>query len=216
MTQFSEARFSGYARTVSKDDLNALPLFYYAGDVVLVRDEVGFDKAMTRIRKEKLLGLDTESKPSFQKGKTNDPALVQIACSDIVFLFQLIWLPLDERLTTLLEDASCLKAGVAINDDMKLLAGVCPFTAAGLVDLGETAEAQGLHTKGLRTLAANFLGVRISKSAQCSNWSRKELSPQQVRYAATDAWVSRKLYQCMCDLGFFDASSDAGKGSIRP
>ena len=52
----------------------------------------------------------------------------------------------------------------------------------------------GIKNHGLRGLAAVFLGIRISKGAQTSNWSRDVLTRQQIQYAATDAWVGRKLY----------------------
>ena len=65
---------------------------------------------------------------------------------------------------------------------------------AAAVDLAALARARGIKAQGLRSLAASLLGFRISKSAQCSNWERDELSPQQIRYAATDAWVGRELY----------------------
>ncbi|MDD3313836.1 MAG: 3'-5' exonuclease domain-containing protein 2, partial [Pseudodesulfovibrio sp.] len=42
---------------------------------------------------------------------------------------------------------------------------------------------------------------RISKSAQCSNWAKDRLSPQQVAYAATDAWISRELYLAFVRIG---------------
>ncbi len=204
---------SGLSRKFTKDDVNILPLFYYDGDVVLVRDEETLAYAVARMRKERVLGFDTESRPCFRKGKPITPALVQIACSDIVFLFQLTWLPLHPQLLAVLESPSLIKAGVAIGDDMRLLRTVTPFTEAGVVDLGEVARARGLETRGLRTLAANFMGVRISKSAQCSNWEHRELSAQQVRYAATDAWISRKVYQRMDDLGFFDSLPASEQGS---
>lgn len=194
-----------FCRKFSKDDVNTLPLFHYDGDVVLVRDEQTLSEALTRMRKERVLGFDTESRPCFRKGKMNSPSLIQVACSDIVFLFQLTWLPLDERLAAVMENPACIKAGVAIRDDIRLLQALHPFAGEGIVDLGEVAGSRGLETRGLRTLAANFLGARISKGAQCSNWENTELSSQQVRYAATDAWVSRKIYQRMDELGFFGA-----------
>ena len=43
--------------------------------------------------------------------------------------------------------------------------------------------------------------MRISKNEQCSNWANKELSPRQIRYAATDAWASRALYLRMLESG---------------
>ena len=194
---------AGYCRSFSKDEVNALPLFRYEGPVSVVRDREDLYEALEYMRQERLLGFDTESRPSFRKGVMNSPSLVQIACSDRVFLIQLRMVPLDADLVGLLSDATLIKAGVAIGDDMRLLAKLHPFIGAGLVDLGEVARSKGLTTRGLRTLAANFLGIRVSKGAQCSNWEHAELSPQQIYYAATDAWISRQVYERMSELGFF-------------
>ena len=202
-----------YSRTFSKDEVNSLPLFRYEGPVTLVRTQNELLEAFERINEERLLGFDTESKPCFRKGMISPPTLIQIACSDIVFLIQLNWLPFNKEMAEFLADAERVKTGVAIGDDIRMLNKIHLFTAAGLVDLRDVARTKGLSTRGLRTLAANFLHMRISKSAQCSNWGNKELSAQQIVYAATDAWVSRLIYERMSELGFF---AEATTFSIEP
>lgn len=202
-----------YCRAFSKDEVNSLPLFRYEGPVVLVRTQEELLEALERLDEERLFGFDTESKPCFRKGMTSPPALIQIACSDVVYLIQLTWLPFNEDMATFLAAPDLVKTGVAIGDDIRFLNKIHPFTASGLVDLRDVARMQGLSTRGLRTLAANFLHMRISKSAQCSNWGNKELSPQQITYAATDAWVSRLVYERMSELGFF---AEATTFSIEP
>jgi len=199
MTTVSE----DHCRAFTKEEVNNLPLFRYEGPITLVRTEDELLAALKRINEERLLGFDTESKPIFRKGAISPPALIQIACSDIVFLIQLNCLPFNERIASFLADPELIKTGVAIGDDIRLLNKIQPFTAAGLVDLRDIAYLKNLSTRGLRTLAANFLHMRISKNAQCSNWGNKELSPQQITYAATDAWVSRLVYERMSELGFF-------------
>ena len=200
-------------RSFTKDEVNTLPLFRYEGNVGLVRTPADLKMAIERIRQEKLLGFDTESRPCFTKGASSLPALIQVACSDIVFLFQLTWLSFDKKIASILADEDLIKTGVAIGDDIRMLAKMHRFTGAGLVDLKEVALAKGLATHGLRPLAANFLRVRISKNAQCSNWEHKELTAQQIAYAATDAWISRQIYERMSELGFF---SEATTFSIYP
>ncbi len=190
-------------RKFSKEEINALPLYHYSGNVSLIRDDDAMSHALERMRRDWLLGFDTESRPSFRKGIPNKPSLIQIACSDIVFLIQISRVALSHDFLALLEDPSIFKAGVAVHDDMRLLTTLVPFRADGVVDLGGVARDNGLATQGLRTLAANFLHVRISKGAQCSNWGQKELSSQQIAYAATDAWISRQVYLAMDRLGFF-------------
>lgn len=200
-------------RTFTKEEINCLPLFRYEGPITLVRTAKELAAALERIREDRLLGFDTESKPCFRKGMSSPPTLMQIACSDIVFLIQLNWLPFSSAMADLIADQEHIKTGVAIGDDIRQLNKVLPFTAAGLVDLRDVARNMGLATCGLRTLTANFLHMRISKSAQCSNWGNKELSPQQIVYAATDAWISRLIYERMSELGFF---AEATTFSIAP
>lgn len=190
-----------YRRKISKDEINELPLERYAGEIRIVRSEEDLADAIERLRDEEVLGFDTETRPTFRKGKANPPSLVQFACSDVVYLFQLNWLPFGETLASVLADAGIIKTGVAVRDDIRELQKLFVFNDAGVVDLGEAARDLGLETHGLRNLAANFLDVRISKGAQCSNWGNRQLAPQQVLYAATDAWVSREIHLRMRRLG---------------
>ncbi len=190
-----------YKRKISKEDINALPIMRYEGEVRLVRTEEDLYKALADLNQERVLGFDTETKPSFRKGKVNAPALVQLAGSHIVYLVQLTWLPLNDMLADLLSSTQILKVGVSIHDDMRELQKMYPFTAGGVVDLGGVARAHNLETQGLRNLAANFFNCRISKGPQCSNWSLHELSQRQISYAATDAWIGREVFLRMEELG---------------
>ena len=68
------------------------------------------------------------------------------------------------------------------------------FKPAGFVDLAKMSDAAGIRANGLRGLAAQVLGLRVAKQTKCTNWAQVELTSQQLRYAATDAWVSREIY----------------------
>ena len=191
-----------YRRKLSKEEINTLPIRRYEGEVRLVRSEEDLEAALRVLNRESVLGFDTETKPTFRKGKLNSPALVQLAASDVVFLVQLVWVPLNAGLAGLLGDPTILKVGVSIHDDMRELQKKFPFEPAGVIDLGDVARAHKLETQGLRNLAANFFHCRISKGPQCSNWSLPVLSERQVAYAATDAWIGREVYMRMRELGF--------------
>ncbi len=104
----------------------------------------------------------------------------------------------------MLADPKIIKTGVGIHDDMAALARIYPFMPQSCVDLGTVAKANNLPNQGLRTLAANLFGWRISKGSQCSNWSSRNLSPRQIAYAATDAWIGRLIYLKLAELGFVD------------
>lgn len=197
---------AGVREKISKEAINALPLFHYNGRVTLVRNEDTLIQSVAKLRSGSgngpvVLGFDTETRPSFQKGKSYTPSLVQLASADEVFLFHLKWMPLDARLVGLLEDPAIIKTGVAVHDDMRFLARLHPFIPQSVVDLSEIARGNHLENRGLRGLAAAFLRLRISKGEQCSNWGNSELSPRQIRYAATDAWISRAVYLSMKEAG---------------
>ncbi len=191
-----------YTRKYTKEEINRLPLRRFTGPIHLVRSEQELAYAWPRLAEAGLLGFDTESKPVFQKGTANPPALLQLATSEAVFIFQFNLLPFPEQVRDILADPSVVKAGVAVWDDVKGLQQLSPFEAGGFVDLGDVSRGLDLQTNGLRNLAANLLGFRISKSAQRSNWGRKDLSDQQIVYAATDAWVSRELYLAIRSKGW--------------
>ncbi|MBQ7617832.1 MAG: 3'-5' exonuclease domain-containing protein 2, partial [Desulfovibrio sp.] len=187
--------------------------------VHLIRDLEGWEQARADLSKAGIIGFDTETKPTFRKGRVNKPALVQLASETAVYLVQLAWLPFGPFLAELLADATLVKVGVGIRFDMQTLAKLSPFVPAGLVDLGGVARLNKIPAQGLRTLSAMFFGWRISKGSQCSNWSLPELSSRQITYAATDAWVSRLIYFKMKELNVcFSRSGDkaAAKRRIDP
>lgn len=194
-----------YCREFSRDEINEMPLCAYEGEVRLVRTEAELDAAVAVLRQETVLGFDTETRPNFRKGHTHFPALVQLATAEIVFLVQLVHVPMNAALAAILADPGIIKAGVSIGDDMRELQKRCPFAPAGLVDLGNVARSLHIKTQGLRNLTANFFGCRISKGPRCSNWELPELAPRQISYAATDAWAGRRLYCRMRSLGLIPA-----------
>ena len=197
-----------YSRVISKEEINLLALKSYQGPVRLIHNRDGLDSALAGLNRESVLGFDTETKPSFKKGVSYPPSLLQLAGSEEVFIFQLKTLGLPDELRDILARKGVLKSGVAVQDDIKELKQLAPFEEAGFVDLGDRARDLGLKTHGLRNLAANLLGYRISKQARVSNWASDNLTEKQIRYAATDAWVSREIYLAMEKLGFFLPSDE--------
>lgn len=179
---------------ISREQINRLPLTSYNGPIHLIDTPERAQAALERLRSEAVLGFDTESRPSFTREVSYPPALVQLAGAEAVWLFQLAPLRGLGGLSTLLADGRVLKAGVALTDDVKKLIAIEPFEPAGFVELATLADACHIRNNGLRGLLAACLGVRISKNAQRSNWGRRWLAAEQIRYAATDAWASREVY----------------------
>ena len=188
---------------LSKAEINALPIRAYEGDIVLVRDQNQLDGALNGLWQEKILGFDTETKPTFTKGPPSPPALIQLAGENHVYLFQLSQLAFGKELAELLAAPGIIKAGVAVRDDFRALNNLYPFEAGGEVDLAQVAKTKGIMAQGLRSLSATLLNFRISKSMQCSNWANPKLNQKQIKYAATDAWISREVYLALYGLRTF-------------
>ena len=127
---------------------------------------------------------------------------MQIATSHAVHLFPLARLDCSRALAEVLGSGQIVKAGVALARDLTELQKLFPFTAANVVDLGDIAKHRGMEQTGLRNLTGLFLSGRVTKGPQTSNWARPNLSPSQLCYAATDAWVCRELYLRFESLGW--------------
>jgi len=188
----------GFDRRMSKDEINSCPITRWTGRISVVRDRNGLAAAMRRLSSgHSLLGFDTETRPAYKKGESYRPSILQLASEDEVFIFQLKHLGLAVELCAILTDPAIIKTGVSLDFDIRELQKLSRFKAAGFMDLGNSARKAGIKNHGLRGLAAVFLGIRIAKGAQTSNWARDVLTPKQILYAATDAWVGRKLYLAM-------------------
>ena len=181
-------------RTISRGDVNELPIRRYEGAVKLVETPEDLKAAMADIRQESVVGLDTETRPAFRKGESHLPCLVQVATARAVYLFPLQRMDFSRPLAELLADPLIVKAGVSLAHDLRQLKLVFPFEPASVVDLGDAARHGGVGQSGVRNLAANFLGFRIPKGNRTSNWAARHLSPSQITYAATDAWACRELF----------------------
>lgn len=188
--------------TISKDAINRQPLIRYEGKVVLVDKPSDVQSAIKALSNETILGFDTETRPSFTKGESFKPSLIQLAATGTVYLFQIKPMGGLTPLIPLLTNPDIVKAGVAIRDDIKGLQSLEPFTEAGFIEISDMTTRHGIVNTGLRALCALFLGGRISKKAQVSNWSRRHLTGSQINYAATDAWISREIYLKLLDLKF--------------
>ena len=174
--------------------MNALPVRRYDGEVRVVADSADAAEALRSILQETLVGFDTETRPAFRAGESYPPSLAQIATARAVYLFQVRQRPVAEAVAQVLAAEQVVKAGVALADDLKALKKIVEFSEKSIVDLGSVARRNGLQQSGVRNLTALFLGFRIPKGTKTSNWARSQLTPQQIAYAATDAWACRELY----------------------
>lgn len=181
-------------RKISKAEINELPLIAWEGEIQILESAEEMEAAASILANESHLGFDTETRPSFKKGDYYPPALIQLATEHCVYLFRISETETFDPLLPILESPDILKTGVAIKDDVKELRAMEDFTPNGFVEIADITVKLGYENRGLRALAGLLLQGRISKAAQVTNWARPKLDNKQVRYAATDAWISREIY----------------------
>ena len=180
---------------LSKNEINALPLIQYEGDIEILSSKDNVQAAINDLKNYELIGFDTETKPTFVKGPMNPPSIMQLACDDKVYIFQFNNNEIFKHLSPILSNQNITKCGVSVDRDLIELMYLSPFDPLSFVDLGNVAREKEIPHHGLRGLVAMFLKHRISKGSQTSDWSRISLSDSQISYAATDAWVSLELFK---------------------
>ena len=186
---------------ISREAINALPIRRYEGEVRVVSSAQDVEPALTDILQETVVGFDTETRPAFRPGESYPPSLAQVATARAVYLFQVRHRELVHAVAEMLASEHVVKAGIGLKDDLKALKKLVEFSEKSVVDLGAVATRQGLKQTGVRNLVGLFLGFRIPKGTKTSNWARPRLTPQQIVYAATDAWACRELYLLFRDRG---------------
>ncbi len=185
---------------ITNDALNDLPLHHYMGKIVVVEDEDGILKVIEDINGEKVLGFDTETRPSFKKGKMNLISLVQLTTERSTFLIRTNKTGMPNELLNLLSNEEVKKVGVGIRDDIRGLQKIKDFSPGGFVELQTMAVDKGLKDFSLKKLAGILLDFRVSKRQRLSNWEADELSQGQLIYAATDSWVALEIFKKLIDL----------------
>ena len=179
---------------ITKEEISALPVRCFSGEIFYVDTFEKYLKVISLLEEQTVLGFDTETKPSFKKGKVNDVSLLQLSTSDKSFLFRLNKIGLPEELKYILASDKILKIGVAIRDDINSLQKIGAFEPDGFIDLQQYVKNFGIEDNGLKKLVGIILGFKISKRQQTSNWEAEVLSQAQIEYAATDAWVCYEIY----------------------
>ena len=183
-----------FQETITVEELQDYDLSWFKGEIVIVDNLQTFNKVLPRLNKQRVLGFDTESRPSFRKGHKNKVSLIQLATSDFACLFRINKIGIPEELVNILADPKIIKAGVAVHDDIRFLKKVRKFNPEGFVDLQRFVKDFGIQSSGLKKLTAIVLGFRISKRQQVTDWEASQLTEAQQVYAATDAWVCREIY----------------------
>ena len=186
-----------YQSEISKEEVAGLELIQYEGPIHLIDSIGAFEKEIDRIALEPVLGFDTETRPSFKKGKLYPTSLIQISSLEQSWILRVSRIGYPKRLLKLLSGELPMKIGVGLQDDLRRLRADFQFEPKGFLDLQNYVQAFHIDEKGLKKITGIVLDRRISKSQQVSNWDADHLTEKQLRYAATDAWICLKIYNSL-------------------
>ena len=184
-----------YKENLTVEELAGHEVSWFKGEIVLIDNLKTFYEVFPRLLESDLLGFDTETRPTFKKGKRNTVSLIQLSTEFLACLIRINKIGIPDELAALLSDPRVIKAGVAVHDDIKFLKNVKKFNPEGFVDLQNVVKDFGIQSAGLKKLSAIVLGFRISKRQQVTDWEAEKLSEAQMIYAATDAWVCHQIYR---------------------
>ena len=212
------------ALTTRIDDIElaALAAFEFQHVRIEVVEPSEFDAVVARLQAEQVLGFDTETRASFERGVQHPLSLIQIATVDTCYLFQHAILGEQfTQLKALLEDETILKVGVGLRSDAHALRRQWGINVASTLDLNWALAQLGAEKEmGTRQLVAALLGVRIDKPKKVtlSNWQLVPLSSAQIHYAAADALAALKCFNALITqlTPFYHASSAAKAALLIP
>jgi len=177
---------------ISKEEINEMPKVEYQGQSFVIDTPQQADNAVKYLSQFPLLGIDSETRPSFKKGSNHKVALLQIATDDRCYLFRLCKFGMTLSLIRLLENPSITKVGLSLKDDFLMLHQRAPFQ--------EYMRVFGIKDMSLQKIYANLFGAKISKAQQLSNWEADTLTIPQREYASIDAWACLKIYRLLEEL----------------
>lgn len=187
-------------RTIAKEALNDLPKAAFPGQIHVVQTPQEAERAAAYLKTCPIVGIDTETRPSFSKGRVYKVALLQVSSEDHCFLFRLNQTGLTMPVIKLLESPAVTKVGLSLRDDFMMLHKRAPFEPRAYVELQEYVHPFGIEDKSLQKIYGILFNEKISKSQRLSNWEAETLTQPQQLYAATDAWACLNIYHKLQEL----------------
>ena len=187
--------------TITKAEIATMPKVLFEGRIFVIFTEADADKAVEYLKTQQIVGVDTETRPSFKRGTTHKVALLQIATADTCFLFRLNRIGMPASLQDFLM-SDTLKIGLSLKDDFMMLRRRKNMHAeeGNWIELQDYVGRFGIEDRSLQKIYANLFGQKISKNQRLSNWEAETLTEGQMKYAATDAWACVEIYRCLEEM----------------
>jgi len=180
---------------IDKRLVDEMPIEHFEGRIFTVSTVKECDKAVRYLEDFEFLGIDTETRPTFNSNESHKVALLQISTDDTCFLFRLHSIGIPDSLASLLTNPRHTMVGLSLRDDIRALNKRRQLKTIRHIELQKKVKEIGIFDMSLQKIYANIFGKRISKSKRLTNWEAPILTDGQKRYAAIDAWACLKIYK---------------------
>ena len=185
---------------IDKAEVSEMEVETFPGRIIVIQTELEAEKAVNFLLTQPMVGVDTETRPSFKRGTMNKVALLQVSTYDTCFLFRLNMIGMCASVERLLSHPTLVKVGLSLKDDIRMLHQVGEFASNNFIDLQDVVGQVGIRDMSLQKIYANLFGRKISKRQRLTNWEADVLNDAQKSYAAIDAWACLKIFDRIEEL----------------
>lgn len=186
---------------ISKETVGEMPVVEYPGgtSTITVVDTLSMARmALRELTRARVVGFDTETRPSFTRGRVHKVALMQLSTDEHCYLFRLNKIGIPAALRSFLENPEIIKIGLSVHDDFSVMRRISSdLDPQGFIDLQEYVKYFHINDISLQKIYAIVFQEKISKNQRLTNWEAPTLTDQQQIYAALDAWACLRLYRTL-------------------
>lgn len=159
-------------RSIDKEEVKDMPKAFFPGQIHVIQTPQEAERAVAYLKQCSILGIDSETRPSFTKGQSHKVALLQISSEEHCFLFRLNLTGLTLPIIMLLENPGVTKVGLSLRDDFMMLHKRAPFEQRACIELQEYVRTFGIQDKSLQRYMRFFLKKNFKEPASFQLGSR--------------------------------------------
>lgn len=196
-----------FSIAIDKHLITDMPTVTFDGAITVIESADDVAEAVNYLKRQSIVGFDTETKPNFKKGVTNRVSLIQVSTEDRSFLFRINKTGFTPELKEFMETEEVLKVGLSLKDDFHMLHRIGEFEPKNFIELQEMVKTFHITDLSLQKIYAILFGGRISKGQRLTNWEAQRLSGAQMVYASIDAWACQRIYKLLSSGGFVPENS---------
>ncbi|MFC1766182.1 hypothetical protein ACFL6U_29425, partial [Planctomycetota bacterium] len=100
---------------MTKEEINGCPMHQYEGRIRVIQSSEELARVVAQLEKETILGFDTETRPTFRSGQSYPPAVLQLAGTHEVYIYQLLKRRFPKSLRNILANPNIAKAGAGLD-----------------------------------------------------------------------------------------------------